>query len=284
MSREAAWEEGRLDVVELAGVVTPVRSLGSGGVPLVLLHGILSEGESWAPVAGPLARGRRVVVPDLPLHGATRTPEDFRPNADGLVAWLEALLDALGVARADLCGLSLGGAVASHFASARPGRVRRLVLVDAANVAPLDEAYRQFIDDMRERLGAALEAGMEGSSTCWTGDQGLEDAKAAAADLCADPIVMSVLFYLEARGIPFPQVAHGLELLRPLTREQLGRITAPTMAIWGADDPFFEAGEAERALREGLPGCRVEVLEATGHNPVEERSQRFLQLVEDFLG
>ena len=237
---------GRFD---LAGVDTVVLQAGSGPVPLVMLHGVLSEGSSWLPVAEPLAgRGRWVVIPDLPLHGGSVPSPDFHPDPAGMVAWLEALIDALGVEAADLCGLSMGGAVASHFAVARPDRVRRLVLVDAANIVALDEGYRQFIDDMREGLEATLGVDVRTSKQCWTEELGFEGARAAAVDLCADPIVMSVLEYLEERGIPFDQVVHGLDLLEPLGRERLASIGAPTLAVWGADDPFFSCDGAVREL------------------------------------
>ena len=270
--------------MDLAGVDTMVRQLGEGPVPLVMLHGVLSDGLSWFPVAESLARrGRRVVLPDMPLHGETVAGPGFRPGPEGMVTWLEALLNALGADSADLCGLSMGGAVASHFAIARPGRVRHLVLVDAANIVPMDMGYRRFIDDMREGLEAALGSDISTSMQCWTKEFGFEGAQAAAAELCADPIVMGVLEYLEARGIPFGQVISGLQLLEPLGRDRLSRIVSPTLAIWGTEDPFFPCEEAVGELR-AVRGCRTEVMEGAGHNPIAERPSEFIDLVDGFLG
>jgi pimeloyl-ACP methyl ester carboxylesterase len=270
------------ELLEVAGGRALVRTAGEGDPPLFMLHGVLSNGSSWEGVAGQLARGRTVVCPDLPLHGGTQVPEGFRPDPEGVVEWLEALLDHLGVQQADLLGLSLGGAVSLHFALARPDRVRRIVLVDAANVVPLDEAYRQFISEMREDLEAAIGVGVTTSRQCWTGDLGFEGAKEAAVDLCDDPIVMSVLDYLEQRGIPFEQVMHGLRFLDPIEADRLSRIEAPTLAIWGSEDPFFPADEAVPLL-ESIPGSRVHVMDGVGHNPVAARPDRFVDLVLDFL-
>ncbi len=274
------WSEGYMD---LAGVRTLVRTAGSGGTPLILLHGVLSEGASWEGVAGQLAGGRPVVVPDLPLHGRTEASPDFRPNPRGMVEWMEALVEALEVERADLCGLSLGGAVSIHFALARPERVRRMVLVDAANVVEMDEGYRQFISGMRESLEAAIGAGVVTSRQCWTEELGFEGAKTAAVDLCADPIIMAVLEYLEQRGIPFEQVMDGLEFLEPVGPDRFGDVAVPTLAIWGADDPFFPAGDASEVL-ERIPDVRIHVMGGVGHNPVSERPERFIELVEGHLG
>jgi pimeloyl-ACP methyl ester carboxylesterase len=162
--------------------------------------------------------------------------------------------------------------------------VRRLVLVDAANIVPLGESYMALIREMRGKLEPAIGVGVVTSTQCWTEELGLEGARTAAVDLCADPMVMSVLTYLEDQGIPFEQAAAGMDLLEPLGAAGLGSIRAPTMAIWGADDPFFPAHEAVEALTVGIPGCRVEVLEGTGHNPVAERPDRFVALLEEFLG
>ncbi len=274
MSEEAFWD--------VAGTRMFVMTAGDGEPPLVLLHGVLSEGASWEGVAGRLAIDRRVVVPDLPLHGRTQVGEGFRPNPGGLVKWLEALLDTLGAERADLCGLSLGGAVCLHFALERPDRVRRMVLVDAANVVALDEAYRQFIAEMRGNLEAAEGVGVTSARQCWTDDLGFEGARNAAVDLCADPIVMAVLDYLEQRGIPFEQVMHGLKFLEPVDPGRLPQVSVPTLAIWGSEDPFFPAEEAVPLL-ETLADARIEVLEGVGHNPVSETPGRFVELVQAFL-
>jgi abhydrolase domain-containing protein 6 len=271
-------------IVDIAGVQTLIRETGSGGTPLVLLHGVLSDGSSWSDVAGPLSMERRLVIPDLPLHGRSQASPDFQPGPKGMVEWLEALLDELGIVEADLCGLSMGGAVASHFAILRPDRLRRLVLVDAANIVYLDEGYRMFIAEMRENLEAAIEADVTTSRDCWTEDLGFEGAKAAAGNLCTDPIVMSVLEYLEARGIPFDQMIQGLDLLEPLGEEDLAAISAPTLAVWGSDDPFFSAQEAVKKLEAGIADRRIEVMEGVGHNPIAECPREFIQLVQTFLG
>ncbi len=278
---EGADEGLFLDIV---GVQTLVREAGSGGTPLVLLHGVMSDGTSWSDVAGPLSRERRLVIPDLPLHGLSRTSSDFQPGPKGMVAWLEALLDELGINEVDLCGLSMGGAVSTHFAILRPDRLRRLVLVDAANIVYMEEGFRMFIEEMRKNLDEATGVDGTASRGRWSDDLSFEGATAAAGDLSTDPMVMSVLEYLELRGIPFDQMTQGLDLLEPLGEEDLASISAPTLALWGGDDPFFSAQGAIERLEAGIADCRIEVMEGVGHNPVAERPREFVQLVETFLG
>jgi esterase len=275
---------GRELVVDAAGVNTRVLEWGGGGAtPLVLLHGVLSHGAAWGRVVPLLVDGRRVLAPDMPLHGRTRAPPEFGMGPEGMSAWLDALLDALGVGSVDLCGLSMGGAVASQFAARHPTRVRRLVLVDAANVVPLAGPYGAFLEEMREALAGALDAGVSATSQCWTEEIGIDGPEVGASGMCADPIITAALVYIGSQGVPLGQVLSGLELLRPLGAEGLSAIRAPTLAVWGERDPYFPAAGAEAALRGSLRDVRVEVLPGTGHNPVDERPKEFVRLVRSFL-
>ena len=101
------------------------------GEPLVLLHGGLGAAELWAPVLPPLAAGRRVIAVDLQGHG--HTADVNRPfRAATMADDVAALIEHLGLERADVMGYSLGGQVALRTAIQHPERVRRLVLVSIA--------------------------------------------------------------------------------------------------------------------------------------------------------
>jgi pimeloyl-ACP methyl ester carboxylesterase len=101
------------------------------GEPLVLLHGGLGAAELWAPVLPALAAGRRVIAVDLPSHGHTADVD--RPfRAETMADDVSALVEHLGLERADVMGYSLGGQVALRTAIQHPQRVRRLVLVSIA--------------------------------------------------------------------------------------------------------------------------------------------------------
>ena len=101
---------------------------GDGGTPLVLLHGGLFDlDQQFGHLLPHLAQGRTVVATDLQGHG--RTNDADRPlTAAGLAADVVGLLDHLGLARVDVFGFSVGGAVALHLAIRHPELVRRLVV------------------------------------------------------------------------------------------------------------------------------------------------------------
>jgi len=103
---------------------------GTGGTPLVVLHGGLHNTAMDAPVAARLAEHRQVISVDLQGHG--RTADIARPlRHEQLADDVAALLGSLGVDRADVLGYSLGGGVAVRMAIQHPERVRKLVVVGA---------------------------------------------------------------------------------------------------------------------------------------------------------
>jgi len=98
------------------------------GDPLVLLHGAYMSIESMAPLLGPLAAHRRVIALELQGHG--RTADADRPiTYEGMADDTAAVMEHLGVERADVVGYSMGAGVAVQLAIRHPERVRRLVPV-----------------------------------------------------------------------------------------------------------------------------------------------------------
>ena len=105
------------------------------GSPLVLLPGGSATGLVWYANAPALGRRYRVHAVDL-LGDAGRTERRGVPlkGADALTAWLDALLDGLGLTRTHLCGHSYGAWLAARYALHAPRRVDRLALVDPTQV------------------------------------------------------------------------------------------------------------------------------------------------------
>ncbi|MFC9154618.1 alpha/beta fold hydrolase [Streptomyces bauhiniae] len=105
------------------------------GTPLVLLPGGGATGLAWFANAAALGGRYRIHAVDL-LGDAGRTVRRGTPlkTADDLIAWLDALLDGLGLARTHLCGHSYGAWLAVRYALHAPQRVDRLALVDPTQV------------------------------------------------------------------------------------------------------------------------------------------------------
>ena len=122
------------------------------GRPLILLHGGLMTGESFAPVLPMLAARHQFILIDLQGHGRTADidrPLDVRLMADDIAA----LIDHLTLDKPDLVGYSLGGWVALHTAAKYPTKVRRMVSA-SANIRP-DAIYPEMRAQQRQQVGAA---------------------------------------------------------------------------------------------------------------------------------
>ena len=105
---------------------------GSGGIPLVLLHGGLFDiDQQFGEVLPSLAATRQVIAADFQAHGRTNDIDRGLTSA-GLASDVVGLLEHLQVARADVFGFSVGGAVALHLAIRHPGLVRKVIVSSAS--------------------------------------------------------------------------------------------------------------------------------------------------------
>lgn len=111
--------------------------------PVVLLHGITESGLAWRAVAEELAGRRRVIALDARGHGESGWSAEEAYAPDAHFADLSCALAALGIERCLLAGFSMGGAVATICAAARPELVQRLVIVDAYPAPELSPGSRR---------------------------------------------------------------------------------------------------------------------------------------------
>jgi pimeloyl-ACP methyl ester carboxylesterase len=217
--------EVTMNAISADGVPIAYTALGTGS-PLVLLHGFTETGESWREagyVDRFLAAGRRVVLVDCRGHGASGKPHDAAAYVGERQARdVAAVLDALGIERADLMGYSMGGLIALATALRFPQRVRALVAMGAHPFAQDMQPYRLAVADGIERWLVLVEA------------QGI----ALSADTRRR---------LRANDLRALQACTARDRLD--TSAALAALKAPLLAIAGTQDPIFEAVKAfaERA-------------------------------------
>jgi 3-oxoadipate enol-lactonase len=139
-------------IVEVMGVPLAVTESGAG--PAVLfVHGMGLDQRMWRPQAGTVsAAGRRVITYDLRGHGRSGVPRSGYRVVD-LAEEAIGLLDVLGLERADVVGLSLGGSVAARLAVRRPERVRSVTVIGS-----MASGYPRLTDFIRGGGTSALVA------------------------------------------------------------------------------------------------------------------------------
>lgn len=131
--------EFRTREIKANGVTIHVR-IGGSGPAVVLIHGFGETGDMWAPLAASLVRNHTVIVPDLRGMGRSSTPAGGFSKMNQATD-IAALMDALKVVRSDVVAHDIGNMVAFAFAEKYPGRIAKLVVIDAPipGIGPWDE-------------------------------------------------------------------------------------------------------------------------------------------------
>ncbi|HJU37001.1 MAG TPA: alpha/beta hydrolase [Gaiellaceae bacterium] len=212
-------------VVDVNGARLWYDEAGSGEVVL-LLHGGLGDSGLWEPVAPILAGRFRTIRTDLRFFGRSTGPAvpwSWQEDTIGV-------LDALGIERAALVGLSLGGKLALDVALAHPQRVWAVVGV-APGLGGYDgAAYTEEHEARYEAAEDKLEAMMEIDFEVW-------------APLGVDERIRQ-LWRATPDANPLPEGVEASEPPGPPAQERLGELTVPTLIVTAAHDPagFREIG------------------------------------------
>jgi pimeloyl-ACP methyl ester carboxylesterase len=263
--------------------IGPISVMEAGaGEPVLLLHGLGATKASFLPTLAALAgERRRVIAIDLPGFGDSAKPLRARYDPPFFARTVVAVLDALGLERADLIGNSMGGRVALETGLRHPDRVRRLVLLAPSLAWLRDRPWAPLLRLVPPQLGviqpaprgvveAIVRRTVPGGEGGWT-----------AAGV--DEFLRSYLtptgraaFYAAARNI-YLEEPHGPAGF--WTR--LPQLTPPSLFVWGRHDPLVPPAFA-RHVREALPDAEHLELNC-GHVPQLERPRETHGRIERFL-
>jgi pimeloyl-ACP methyl ester carboxylesterase len=229
-----------------------------GRPALLLSHGFRASTRMWAANLPALARERLVAAWDLRGHGSSEAPSDPHLYSRELsVGDMSAVLDAAGVDRAVLIGMSLGGYLSLSFRLAHPERVAGLVLVDTGPGFRRDEP-REAWNAYCERVARDLE------------ERGVDALPPSPEVGSYDPAALA----RAARGI---MAQHdGGDVFA-----SLATIDVPALVVVGSEDTDFLA--AAEVMEARIPGARRVVLEGAGHAANMDAQEPFDTAVLEFL-
>ena len=224
---------------------------GPADAPVVLMAGSLGSSlEMWDPQVAALSARCRVVRYDARGHG--RSPVPPGPYViDDLVDDAVALLDRLGVARAHVVGLSLGGMTAMRLAAREPDRVDRVALLCTSAKFASPEPWAERARTVRAEGTAAI---ADAVVARWFTPALSERDPALVARM------RQMVASTSAEG--YASCCAAIQVMD--LREDLGRICAPVLAIAGADDPATPPDQLA-AIVDGVPGARLLVLLQAAH-------------------
>jgi len=249
------------------------------GEPLVLVHGLGGAAANWVELAPALARRRRVLVPDLPGHGAS-DPAPAAPNLAAYADRLALMIEGEGMLPASLVGHSFGGSVALRLGIRRPEAVTGIVLAGASGISSgrrLAQAVVTTIGLVRPgRVVARARA--EIAATPWLrypvfGRWGAADPQSLSPQ--------AVLGFLEPQLLHTDTRSAGRALAGEDARPELYLVRCPCLVLWGARDamvPVADGFEYARRLRAPL-----RVIAGCGHLLIAERPDACLDAIEGFL-
>lgn len=255
------------------------------GTPLVLIHGFASSSQEFFRLAPLLSEQRTVIGVDLLGFGFSQRLDrpDPRYSQRGQAALVAGLLDALGVAEADVLGASYGGAVAGELALARPDLVGRIVFVDAQiyGEGAVGEGNRGYLARLPFGLNRALTWLTLGGGPLATQvfDLACHDVEACLAD---GDLIEAVRPATTVRGnvdalLAFAQTPE----IRRLP-DDISAISQPALVIWGRHDRIILPENGQRLVAD-LPDAQLEWIESAGHIPHVEQPQAVAALVLAFL-
>ena len=252
------------------GVVLHHEVRGPADVPtLVFANSLGTDFRIWNDVLVRLGDRYRVVLYDKRGHGLSEaTPSPYR--LDDHVGDLSALLDYLGIDRAALIGLSVGGLIAQGLAAKRPELVSALVLMDTAHKIGTAEMWNQRIETVTTKgIGAMADAIMERWFTPAYRSPDNPDFAGYVAMLTRTP----------AEGY-----AGTCASLRDADLTQsTAALAVPTLCIVGDQDGSTPP-DLVRATADLIANSRFEIIQGAGHLPCIEKPDETARLLQDFLG
>lgn len=255
--------------VEVDGRAIHVRRDGAetGAPTLLFAHALGSDHRVWDGVVRELGE-RPSLRYDLGGHGLSEAPDGERTIA-GLARELDGVMDAAGIERAVLVGVSVGGQVALRQALDRPERVIGLVACDTAARIGTRDAWQARIDTVHEHGLAGLARDV--IARWFTADF----AQRHPARLRGH---RTLLARTPADGYAGVCAALRDEDLSP----RLPDIAARTLVLCGAEDEPTPPAQA-RALAEGLPHARYREIADAAHLPPVERPAPVARAIAQFL-
>jgi pimeloyl-ACP methyl ester carboxylesterase len=242
----AAWPVSaeHLHVPTREGKTFVVASGPPDAPPLVLLHGSGSNTLMWAADVAEWSGPFRVYAVDLIGEPGLSAPARPPMTPGGYAPWLDDVLDALGVARASVVAVSLGGWVALDYATRHPERVARLALLTPAGVA-------------KQKLGAVLGAVLLKPFGEW--------GKRRSMELFLGPEARTQRGSAEFVRLVSQHFRHRREPVPVVDDAALRRAAMPILAILGARDAFIDSPRTAERLSRLVPSATVRVLPDAGH-------------------
>ena len=230
--------------------------------PIIFLHGVGSDKSVWRPQLEHFETTRRAIAFDYTGYGESGLIHDA--TRDDFAAAVLAAMDSLGIERAHVCGLSLGGVVAIAIHAAASERCASLIIADSFAVHPQGQA-------IYDRSVAA------------SGDmRGLAEARIGALMVSENPALRAEVIDTMAAIDPEAYRLGARAVWLADQRERAEAIRLPTLMICGDEDAITPPALSEE-LADLVPGARLRIIQGASHLANLDKPAEFNSAIDDFL-
>jgi pimeloyl-ACP methyl ester carboxylesterase len=238
------------------------------GRPLVLVHAFPLDARMWQETARALAEKCQVIAPDMRGFGESDLGDGRHSIAD-MADDVAALMDHLGIGKAVVGGLSMGGYVSLAFAARHRDRVEALILADTRAAADSDIARAGRAEALAVVETQGVEVYVERQLGALLSSSASQELRNHVRHLCKQT----------SEG-----VCAGIRALRdrPDRRGELANIRCPTLVIVGKEDKISGPGEMAEIAR-SISGARLTEIAGAGHLSNLEKPSDFVAAVANFI-
>ncbi len=263
--------------VNANGIKTRALIAGDGD-DVIMMHGTSGHMEAFTRnIRAHVEAGFRCHSIDALGHGFTDKP-DYNFEIPKYVEHVIDYMDAMGIEKAHLAGESLGGWTAAVLAISHPDRVKSLQLIAAGGTKANPE--------IMERITKSTTAAVMENDIDLTRKR-MQLLMHDPADATEELIATRYTIYHQPEfqnNLPNLLCLQNMEIRQRniLKPEQLQQIKAPTLIIWGRNNPFGEVPEANE-MHANIEGSRLELFDDCGHWPQHERTDLYNPLAIAFM-
>jgi pimeloyl-ACP methyl ester carboxylesterase len=236
------------------------ESAGSGP-PIIFVHELAGTWHSFEPQIAALKSKFRCIAYNARGYPPSDVPPSVASYSQDLAAAdIGAVMDAAGLDRAHVMGVSMGSAAALQFALKWPARARSVILCSIGSGS--DAKPGEYLVEMEARARSVEEGGMAKAAENFGSSPSRKKLKDKNPSLHASFI--KEVAALSVQGIT--NTMRGVQQRRPplyAHKDAIAALKVPALVVVGADDEACL--KPSRFLKDTLPGARLEVIANTGH-------------------
>ena len=277
LKKEYANEHSKF--IEINEMQVHFRDEGEG-FPIVLVHGTASSLHTWDAWTNELKKTNRVIRMDLPAFGITGPNKNADYSIESYTTFLHSFVEKLNLEKFHLAGNSLGGNIVWNYAAEHPAKVEKLILVDASGLPTNKEPPAIF----KMAKTPVLRSLFLYVTPKMLITKNIKEVYADDDKVTDELVTRYHKMALRAgnRQAFIDRAKTDFKLDAKINTDRLKSIQTPTLLIWGAKDLWIPLDNGKRMNRI-LVNSKLEVLENSGHVPMEENPKESLELLKNFL-